>query len=1073
MKRRIISTLSTVLIVGAVASCNAVASSNSGETKQFSTKQIPRVAFPAKQVADLNALKWRFIGPMTGIRGSDVIGHPVNTQVFYHAGNAGLWKTPDAGATWVPLGDGQFKTGSLGAIDISQTNPDIMYVGTGEPQMRNNVSWGDGVYKSTDAGETWTNIGLKDTKHISQVLIHPKNPDIVYVAAYGHAFGPNKERGVYRTIDGGKNWKQVLFKSEKAGVIDLVLNPSNPNELFASMWEFERKAWGPKTGGADSGIWHSTDGGENWTDITKNAGLPEGKFGRIGLSISAADAKRVYANIDSETKAGIYRSDDNGKTWAFISDYFQVIGRPFYYSHITANPGNADEVWVPNNRTFSSRDAGKNWRVEPGIKDDFHDVWIDPKDANRMIITSDGGVQVTLNGGMSWSTQYTQKTTQFYRVNTDNQFPYNVYANSQDSLAFKVPSASRWGGISQDENVLLGNGETSSVIPDPDDNNIVFSIASGAPTGGGTPFAKNNIITGQSEVRSILPDPIFGRGAKEMATRHQWDTSFFISEHNPDAIYAAGNVVFKTLDEGQTWTQISGDLTNDYEDKQVVTGTPWLPEYFGQEVYSTIARIAESPIKAGVLWTGSDDGLIHLTQNDGKDWKNVSIEGLPKYSYVREIEPSHYDLGTAYVALSNYNTNDDYAPYLYKTSDFGKTWKNLSANFPQSETIRTVREDTSVKGMLYAGTETSVFVSFDDGTSWRLLSENLPAVPVVDLEVKNNDLVIATNGRGFWIMDDITPLRAEAERGKNAATLFDVSNHTRFGYSWWMDYAPGGDPEGMKKYFVQNQRGNAQYYELGDINGEKRRKWVTTGDAKSRGVTMYFELTKQPKNISLTILTEDDKVVRTYDKEAMTLKVRNSNDTSFNDGLNKFVWDMRWTQAALLNVAPFAKPGKYKAKLEVDGDVQFSEFELKINPNEPYTKADIDEKYAYWMEMYQLSVDTSTVLSKAMAEEAEVLERTKGNDKLKEPAEAVSAAMADYKITFIPEGRTLAEVINQPARLFSKITWLHNMMELTEGPANNTSIEQFESIKKLIAAAQAEKGKKFADAVNAFNAAAE
>ncbi len=1035
------------------------------------SKQIPRVDFPEKQVANLRALKWRFIGPMTGLRGSDVIGHPTDRNVFYHASN-GLWKTPDAGDTWVPVGDGQFKTGSLGAIDISQSNPEIMYVGSGEPQMRNNVSWGDGVYKTTDGGETWQHLGLKDTKHISQVLIHPNNPDIVYVGAFGSAFGPSKHHGVYKTIDGGSSWKQVLFKSEKAGVIDLVLNPSNPNELFAAMFEFERKAWGPKTGGPDGGLWHSTDAGKTWKDISRNPGMPEGDFGRIGISMSAADANRVYALIDNETKGGVYRSEDNGKTWTFVSDYFQIIGRPFYYSHIIANPGNADEVWSPNNRLFSSRDAGKTWRVEPGIKDDFHDVWIDPKDANRMIHTNDGGVAVTLNGGMTWSTQYTQKNSQFYRVNTDNEFPYNVYGSSQDSLAFKVPSASRWGGISQDENVLVGGGETSSVIPDPDDNNVAYLLSTGTPMGGGTPFTKANIKTGQNEFRSILPDPIFGRGANEMPTRHQWDSSWFISEHDSDTIYAAGNVVFKSKDEGQTWTQISDDLTNDYEDKQVITGTPWLPEYFGQEVYSTIARIAESPLKKGVIWTGSDDGLIHVTLNGGKKWTDVTMKGLPKYSHVREIEPSHYDRGTAYIALSNYNTSDDYKPYLYKTADYGQTWTKLSGNFPQDQTIRTVREDTKVPGLLYAGTEVGVFVSFDDGQSWKPLSENLPATPVVDLEVKNNDLVIATNGRGFWVMDDVTPIRAQAMRGKTPATLFDVSDHTRFGWSWWLDYAPGGDPMGMKKYFVQNQRGNAQYYELGTVNGEKRRKWVTTGDAKSRGVTMYFELTKEPKDISLTILNDEDKVVRVYTKADMTLNVRDNKDLSFNNGLNKFVWDMRWTQPKLLKVDPFAKPGKYTAKLEVDGDVQTSDFMLKINPNEPYSPRDIDRKYEYWMEMYEVSLASSEKIATAIAAQKEVAKKAEANPALKAKADAVTAALEEYQSTFIPKGRTLAEIINQPAKLFSKLVWLHNMAESSEGPPNNTSVAQFESIKQLIVEAETNLGTKFESALAEFNQAA-
>ncbi|NTS76673.1 hypothetical protein HR060_07300 [Catenovulum sp. SM1970] len=1071
MKKSLITMFTTAVLAGSIASCSST-NDGSNVSNQSTNKQIPRVAFPEQRPYDLNAMKWRFIGPMTGLRGSDVKGHPTNKNVFYHAANSGLWITTDAGDTWEPLGDGQFGAGSMGSLAISQSNPDIMYAGTGEPQMRNNVSWGDGVYKTTDAGKTWTHLGLKNTKHISQVLIHPNDNDTVYVSGFGSAFGPSKHGGVFKTTDGGKTWQQVLFKSETTGVIDLVLNPSNPNELFASVWEFERKAWGPKTGGPGSALMHSTDGGKTWADISRNPGLPEGDYGRIGITMSAADPNRVYILADNATKGGVYRSDDNGKTWEFTSDFFQVIGRPFYYSHIIANPGNADELWSPNNRTFSSQDAGKTWRVEPGIKDDFHDVWIDPEDANRMIRTSDGGVGVTLNGGMTWSTQYTQKNAQFYRVNTDNEFPYNVYASSQDSLVFKVPSADRLGGISQDKNLVIGNGETSSAIPDPDDNNVVFLISSGQPTGGGTPFTKANLKTGQAEQRSVLPDPIFGRGAKDMPTRHQWDTSWFISEHNHDAIYVGANVVFKSMDEGQTWTQISDDLTNDYEDKQVITGTPWLPEYFGQEVYSTIARIAESPLKKGMLWTGSDDGLIHLTMDDGKNWKNVTIPGLPKYSHTREIEPSHYDAGTAYIALSNYNTTNDYKPYLFKTTDYGKTWTDLSSNFPQDETIRTVREDTKVKGLLYAGTETGIYVSMDDGQSWKDLGLTLPSTPVVDIEVKDNDLVIATNGRGFFIMDDITPLRADAMRGSKPAMLFNVQDHTRFGYTWWLDYAPGGDPAGMKKYFVQNQNGNMQYYELGVINGEQQREWVTTGEAKPRGVKIYFELTREPTDISLSIANDEGKVVRTYTKDDMALKVRTADDTSFNNGLNKFVWDMRWTQAPLLKVAPIAKPGKYTVKLEVDGETQTSDFMLNINPNETYSQAEIDAKYDYWMDMYQVSLDYSAKLAKAMAAEKEVIAKAKVDPTLESAAKAVTDAMAEYKSTFIPFGRTLAEIINQPAKLFSKITWLHNMAESSEGPPNNTSLEQFETIKKLMVEAEQEQGKQFNDALKAFNAKA-
>jgi len=947
-----------------------------------STEQIPRVAFPDKRVADLNALKWRFIGPMTRTRGSAVVGHPTDKNVFFHGAGNGLWKTTDAGATWLAVGDKDFKKGSIGAVEISESDPNIIYVGTGEPQMRNNVSWGDGVYKSTDGGDTWTNIGLNDTKHISQVRIHPRNPDIVYVAAYGHAFGPNEERGVFKTVDGGKTWEKVLYKSPTAGVIDLIVNHSNPDELFASVWEFERKAWGSKTGGTESGLWHSTDAGKTWNDISKNSGLPEGRMGRIGIAMANVDANRVYALIDSETKPGLYRSDDNGENWTLTSDNFQIIGRPFYYSHIMVNPSNADELWSPNNRLFSSRDAGKTWRLEPGIKDDFHDIWIDPEDANRMVATCDGGVQVSLTGGMSWTQNYTQKNAQFYRVDTDNEFPYNVYGTAQDILSYKVPSASRWGGISGYENTIIGNGETSSAIPDPDDNNIVFSIAGGAPTGGGAPFAKNNITTGQSEIRSVLPDPIFGRNASDMKYRLNWDTPFFVSKYDHDTIFLGGNVVFKSTDEGMIWIPISKDLTNDLKDQQKITGTPWLPEYFGQEIYSTIARMAESPVKRGIIWTGSDDGLIYLTRDEGESWENVTITDLPEFSHVREVEASPHDAAKAYVAISNFNTTDDYKPYLYKTTDYGKTWINLSGEFPQDETLRTVREDTKIPGVLYAGTESGVFVSLDDGKNWKSISENLPAVPVVDLEVKNNDLVIATNGRGFWVMDDITPIRENSKRNDKPSLLFEVPDHTRFGYNWWMDYAPGGDPQGMKKYFVQNQRPNHVFYELGVVNGEKRRQFLNAGDAKSLGVSMYFELTREPKEISLQILDDDNNVVRAYTHEDMRLKVVDPNDSSFNSGLNKFVWDMRYDAVEFIKLQPIAAPGKYTAKLSVDGVAQSSDFNLSISPHESYSKVQLEEKEKFWLEMYDTAKASSAKIKKALAIQKEVMAKADTSPKV-------------------------------------------------------------------------------------------
>ena len=1059
----------------------------SATAQQSSENAIPRVAAPAKQAPNTDAMIWRFIGPMAGTRGSVVLGHPTDPNVFYHGASGGLWKTPDAGQTWIPVGDGQFGTSSVGAMEISLSNPNIMYVGMGEPQMRNNVSWGDGVYKSVDGGETWSHLGLEDTHHISQVRIHPSNPDIVYVAAFGHAFGPNPERGVFRTRDGGKTWKRVLFKSETAGAIDLVMNPTNPDELFASIWEFERKAWGPKTGGPESGLWKSTDGGDTWTDITYNKGLPEGGRGRMGLTMSAADGNRVYALIDSETRPALYRSDDRGENWEFVSDYFQIIGRPFYYSHVYANPSNADELWVPNNRIFSSPDGGKTWVVEPGIKDDFHDIWIDPNNANRMIATCDGGVQVTLTGGLSWSTQYTQKTSQIYRVSTDNDFPYNVYGNAQDILAYKVPSASRWGGISGYETTLIGNGEQGDIFVDPDDSNIVFSMGGGHPMGGGGPFNRNNIKTGQNEVRNIWPEPIFGRNAHELPYRFQWDTPFFISKYDSDTIYSAGNVVFRSRDEGLTWEPISEDLTRDLKDKQVITGTPWLPEYFGQEIYSTINRLAESPVKQGVIWTGSDDGLIHLTRDEGETWENVTIPDLPEYAHVRELEASPHDAATLYVAISRFNTTDDYAPYLFKTDDFGKTWTNLSASFPQDETTHTIREDPVRKGLLYVGTESGVFASLDDGKNWQSIGLNMPNVPVVAMTVKDTDLVIATNGRGFWILDDVTPLRElNSEMITKPAHLYEIPDHIRFGYSWWMNYAPGGDPGGLKKYFVQNMRPGLTYYELGVVNGEKKRKFVDAGDPKPLGAMMYFRLSEGVDDVSITILDEDGNEIVTHGKDSLILKYAAKGDYSFDAGLNRFVWDMRYPLPSSIPgrpptaIQPIAKPGKYFAKLTVDGVSQTQGFELFINPAEPYTREQTDERFVFWMDLYNNVENSSQNVLAALKLKEDVAARVKAREesgaskrKIKAAQEqaAVIAELVDkYEAIFVPTGRTLAEIINLPAKIFTKMIWLHNMMEVTEGPVTASMMEVYEQLNEARDAANKSYREGMAQAMEAFEA---
>ncbi|WNC73643.1 hypothetical protein RGQ13_06510 [Thalassotalea psychrophila] len=1060
---------SAVFMIG-VTACSNITGGDGATASNESSSQIPRVAKPEKLAANTDALQWRFIGPMTGNRGSAVVGHPVDKNVFFHAASNGLWKTIDAGQYWIPVGDDQFNEGSIGAVEISESHPDVMWVGTGEPQMRNNVTWGDGVYKSVDGGDTWTHMGLKDTKHISQVRIHPTNPDIVYVGAYGHAYGPNKERGVYKTVDGGNTWKQVLFKSEKAGVIDLIVSHANPDHIFAAMWEFERKAWGPKTAGPDTGLWKSTDGGETWNDISRNPGLPQdGGYGRIGVTMSAADGNRVYALIDSETKAGVYRSYDLGETWELASDYFQITGRPFYYSHIYANPSNADEIWSPNNRTFSSTDAGTTWIVEPGTKDDQHDVWIDKNDANRMIITHDGGVQVSLNGGMTWSQQFTQKLGQFYRVDTDNDFPYNVYGSMQDTNAWKVASASKWGPISITYNTILGDGETGSVFPDPNDLDIVYAIGQASTIGGTGSFSVNNLKTGENEHRGLYPEPIFGLNAHELDYRFNWNSPLFISKHDNKTLYIAGNVVFKSMDQGMSWDVISDDLTNDYKDKQLITGSGWLPEYFGQEIYSTINRMVESPLKQGLIWTGSDDGKVFITQDGGKKWADVTIPGLPKYSKIYEVEASPHAAGTAYVGISNYKTNDDYKPYLYKTTDYGKTWTNLSANLPQDNIVRTVREDITKQGLLYVGTGNGILASMDDGKSWVDISENMPAVMVTDIKVRADDLVVSTMGRGFWVLDNISPLREHnADLGNH---LYDIYDYTRFAHKWWMDYAPGGDPGGMKKYFIQNLHPGQTFFELGVINGEKKRIYVDAGDAEHWGALVYFKLSAaaKDKDISISILDSHDNVIVTHPKESLVLTYTDSASESLNSGLNRFVWNMRYPMVSSIpmrpptSIRPIATPGKYKVKLTVGSDSMVEEFSLNAHPDSPTTKDDQQEKAKFWMGLYAKAESSTQRILAALKVKADTLAKVEemqsagaanAVDAEKLAAE-ITRIVDEYEATYVPTGRTMAEVINLPAKIFTKLIQLSASMEVTENRPTQAMKNVYGKLEKLMAEADA------------------
>ena len=779
-------------------------------------------------------------------------------------------------------------------------------------------------------------------------------------------------------------------------------------------------------------------------------------MGRVGLTMSKDAPNRVYALIDSESQQGLYRSDDLGNTWRLVSTDANITVRPFYHYHVYANPNDADNVWVTGNKVWKSTDGGENFALEPGIKDDFQDMWIDPNDSNRMIITCDGGTQVSLTGGKTWSTFANQSGVQFYRVDTDNEFPYNVYGNAQDLLTYKVPSASRWGGIPLHMTEFVGNGETGRAQPHPEDPDIVYTLSSGASYGAAAHFTVNNLRTGQNETRSVWPEVLFGTPASDFKYRFNWQAPFLISPHDPGTIYFAGNVVFRSRDEGMTWEKISDDLTHNMTDKMKVAGSPWLPEYFGQEIFSTVHRLEESPHEAGVLWAGTDDGRLHLTRDDGKSWSEVTPPNLPELSAIYEIEISPHDKATTYIAITRYRKVDDYSPYLLRTNDYGETWTRLDGNFPQGEVTKTIREDTVRQGLLFVGTETGIFASIDDGETWRKINLDMPPLPVFDIEVKNADLIVATHGAGFWILDDISPLRQySADLAAKTAHLFEPEDHTRFGYNWWLDYG-GGPPSDEKYFFVRNSEPGYTFYERGVVNGERQRDYLNAGDARPRGVILHYLLSDQAKDVSLSILDEQGNVIRTFGMEEIPMQqfgqtagreyagVSDAGQpkASVGKGLNRFMWDMRYPKVSAIPglppvvINPIAAPGTYQVRLTVDGQAQTQSFELKVNPNETYSRDETDAKADAWMELYEKAEEGVQAVLRAQAAREKVAGALEGSGELASQAKKVDELCASLESSMVATGTTLVQIISEPSKPLAILTMLHNIMETSEGPPN-------------------------------------
>jgi photosystem II stability/assembly factor-like uncharacterized protein len=981
----------------------------------------------------LKGMKWRLIGPFRGGRVLAVAGVANQPNIYYFGAVAGgVWKTTDGGLTWSPIFDKQ-PVSSIGAIAVAPSDPNIIYVGTGEACIRGDISFGNGVYKSLDAGKTWTHIGLDDTRHIGAVIVDPHDPNIVFVAALGHAFGPNKDRGVYRSTDGGKNWQNVLFKDDKTGAIDIVFDPNNSHVLYASLWQALRTPWSFESGGPGSGLYKSSDSGATWERL-EGHGFPEGVLGRIGVAVSPADSSRIFALVEAE-KGGLYRSDDAGATWERVTDDHRFRQRAWYFTHIFADPTNADSLYILNTGMFRSTDAGKSFQILNPPHGDRHDLWIDPTNANRMIESDDGGATISTDGGKTWSAESNQPTAQFYHVTTDSRFPYYVYGAQQDNGTVAIASRSDGGAIGQRDFYGVGGGESGYVIPDPRNANVVFA---GSYDGLITRFDKST-----SQTQDVSPWPLnpMGSGAADLKHRFQWTAPIAVSPHDPAMIYFGGEVLFKSGDGGATWNIISPDLTRNDKSKQQSTGGSITKDNTSVEYFDTIFAIAESPVEKGVIWAGSDDGLIHLTRDAGQNWANVTPKDLPEWSTISIIEPSSAEAGTAYAAVDRHRL-DDNQPYIYSTKNYGKSWARINNGLPATSYVHSVREDPKHPSLLFAGTETGVYVSFDAGGRWQPLQLNLPPAPIHDLAIHGDDLIVATHGRSFWILDDIAPLREISDATQSEdAHLYTPSAAIRF-FGGSFHVPPG----------------------------------FALGANPSDGAIIDYSLKSAPKDtVTLEIQDSDGNLIRKYsskkkDEEKLPGEEAEADEPAdllpAATGLNRFSWDLHYEDATKVpktvswgggTGGPLVFPGTYQVKLTVAGKSYTSTLEVKLDPRVTTSAEDLKKQLDLALKLR----DRVSAAHDAMNElrdvrgQLEALRKRLAND----PAQAEIAKAAEDLVNKLgpieesviqPKSKSSEDPLNYPIQVADQLMALSSTVNSADAAPTQVSYEVFEQLSKRL-----------------------
>jgi photosystem II stability/assembly factor-like uncharacterized protein len=972
-------------------------------------------------------LRYRNVGPSRGGRVTAVAGHRDHPFTFYMgATGGGVWKTDNYGTDWRPISDGYFATGSIGSIRVAPSNSSVVYVGTGSDGIRSNVILGRGVYRSDDAGETWAHVGLEDMGQIGAVEIHPSDPDVVYAAALGNPWAPNADRGVYRTRDGGQTWDQVLFTSDSVGAIDLELNPEDPDEIYAAMWRGQRRPWtiisGMEASGEENGVWKSTDGGDTWRISTD--GMPTGLIGKMDLAVSPDDPNRVYALVETtDPDEGLYRSDDRGESWRLVSNQRGLMNRPFYYTNVDADPSDADKVFVNNEGFYVSQDGGADFSRVSTPHGDNHDIWINPDNPDIWVQSNDGGANVTLDGGRTWSTQNNQPTAELYQVDVDDRFPYWLYAGQQDNSTIMVPSNAPEESAPGGHTGLwkaIGGCETGPAVPKPGDPDIVYSNCKGR-------FGRYSHVTGQEKQYYVGMVNLYGVNPAELPFRFQRVVPIEVSPHDASTVYHGSQFVHKTTDEGVTWERISPDLTAFRPERQMVSGSPITRDITGEEHYSVLYAVEESPVEAGVIWTGANDGPVHVTRDGGRTWTDVTPADMPPEGRIQTIDPSPHSGGTAYFA--GYRTLlGDFRPFIYRTDDYGETWTLLTTGengIPANYPTRAVREDPEREGLLYAGTEFGMFVSFDDGAQWEPFQFNLPATPITDIKIKDGDLVISTMGRSFWIMDDLGPLRqwhdAVMAEGAYLFQPRDAHRLPRAGFG-------------------------------GGSSSPDRPEWGASG------VTLDYFLPVDAADLKLEILDADGVVIRTFEgggpgqrtEQAQGMRQPFSQTTGAlslarGSGVQRVAWDLAVSlEGAGMRGGPRAVPGSYSARLTVDGSESERTFEVMLDPRveaDGVTVADLQEQFDLSLQILAAMGDANLVIEQTQS----ALELAADGSSIEQQLEQIHAALVtDRTISSYP----------QPM-LQAQLQYLYSALQRADQKPGRDSYERLEALQMELTAHKA------------------